>query len=51
MYTVKISHEELIDLLQDHYDNKIYENTKDGDQVTEVNVSRVDIEIIIGREE
>lgn len=49
-YTVTISHDDLIDLLQT-YDNKVYENIKDGDLVTIVEVGYGDIEITIGEEE
>ena len=50
-YTVRIRHAELIDLLQDHFDNKIYENIKEDDIVEEVNISPITLEIIIGEEE
>lgn len=50
-YTVKIGHDELITLLQDHYDDKVYENIKDGDEIEEVNISHSEIEIVIGEKE
>lgn len=50
-YTVTIKHDELIDLLQDHYDEDIYENIKEDDVVEEVNISHLGIEIVIGKEE
>jgi len=51
-YRVKISHDKLIDLLQDHYDDKVYENIKEGDKITDIHWRPyLDIEITIGEEE
>lgn len=50
-YKVWIESDKLIDLLQDHYNDKIYENIKENDQITEVRVTRQGIEITIGEEE
>ena len=48
-YTVKISHDDLIDLLS-KYDDKVNPNIKDSDMVEDIRVSYVDITIRIGGE-
>jgi len=51
MYEVWIDSDTLIELLQDHYNNKIYENIKEDDKIEEVDVTRQGIKIVIGRKD
>jgi len=50
-YKVWIENDQLITLLQDHYNDKIYENIKENDQITQVRITYQGIEITIGYEE
>ena len=47
-YTVWIDSTTLIDLLQGHYNDKIYENIKEDDNIEEVEVTPRGIKIVIG---
>ena len=50
-YTVTISHEDLIDLLQNHYDDQVYAHIKEGDRITDIHLrAHLDIEITIGEQ-
>jgi len=51
MYKVKISSDELISLLHDHYDKDIYQNIKEEDKITSVEIRYTGIEITIGEED
>lgn len=48
MYKVKISHNQLIDLLDMYYDKKVYPNITENSKVTKVEIGYSDIIITIG---
>lgn len=50
-YIVNIDEFQLIELLQDHYDDKIFENIKEDDRIIRTEVRGRTIEIVIGEEE
>lgn len=51
MYIVKISHDELIGLLNNHYDQNIFSNIKEGDTIETIEVNYREIIITIGEED
>lgn len=50
-YTVNIDEDQLIELLQDHYDDKVYESIKEDDRITRIELRHRTVEIVIGEEE
>lgn len=47
-YTIRIPHDKLIDLLQDNYDNEIYENIEDDDKIEDIQIGYSDVFITFG---